>query len=78
MSNRLHVEILGFTFNEFGVYFKISSTTVGNFPAVLNFNRLFLKFNWFICNQLPILPDSTHSRLLLLTLSTLKFKLFFF
>ena len=30
---------------------------VGNFPAVLNFNRLFLKLNRFICNQLPVLPD---------------------
>ena len=28
-----------------------------NFPAVLNFNRLFLKPNQFICNQLPVLPD---------------------
>ena len=25
---------------------------MGNFPAVLNFNRLFLKLNRFICNQL--------------------------
>ena len=29
---------------------------VGNFPAVFNFNRLFLKFNRFICNPLPVLP----------------------
>ena len=27
-----------------------SSTMIGNFPAVLNFDRLFLKPNWFICN----------------------------
>ena len=30
---------------------------VGNFPAVFNFNRLFLKLNRFICDQLPVLPD---------------------
>ena len=29
---------------------------ISNFPAVLNFNRLFLKLNQFICNQLPVLP----------------------
>ena len=29
----------------------------GNFPAVVNFKRLFLKLNRFICNQLPVLPD---------------------
>ena len=26
---------------------------IGNFPSVLNFNRLFLKLNRFICNLLP-------------------------
>ena len=30
---------------------------IGSFPAILNFNRLFLKLNRFICNYLPILPD---------------------
>jgi len=30
---------------------------ISNFPAVLNFNRLFLKRNRFICKWLPILPD---------------------
>ena len=30
---------------------------VGNFPAVLNINWLFLKLNRFICNELPVLPD---------------------
>jgi len=30
---------------------------VGNFPAVLNFNRLFLELKRFIYNQLPVLPD---------------------
>ena len=29
---------------------------VGNFPAVLNFNRLFLKFNQFICNNCRFSP----------------------
>ena len=35
---------------------------IGNFPAVLNFNQLFLKLNRFICNQLPVLPDHCCSR----------------
>ena len=30
---------------------------IGNFPAVLNFDRLFLKLYRFICNQLPVLRD---------------------
>ena len=30
---------------------------IGDFPAVLNFNRLYLKLNRFICTQLPVLPD---------------------
>ena len=30
---------------------------IGNFPAVLNFNRLFLELNRFICNYLPVLSD---------------------
>ena len=30
---------------------------LGHFPAVLNFNRLFLKLIRFVCNQLPVLPD---------------------
>jgi hypothetical protein len=34
-----------------------SSKVIGNFLEVLNFNRLFLKLNRFICNYLPILPD---------------------
>ena len=29
---------------------------IGNFPAILTFNRLFLKLHQFICNQLPVLP----------------------
>ena len=51
-----------FTFSDFvyyiGVYFINSSKMIGNFPAVLlSFDRLFLKLYWFICNQLPVLPD---------------------
>ena len=30
---------------------------IGNFPAVFNFNRLFLKLNKFVCNKLPVLAD---------------------
>ena len=30
---------------------------IGDFPAVLNFNWLFLKLHWFICNWLPVLLD---------------------
>ena len=30
---------------------------IGNFPTVLNFNRLFLKLNRYACNWLPVLPD---------------------
>ena len=29
---------------------------VGSFPEGLNINRLFLKLNWFICNQFLVLP----------------------
>ena len=29
---------------------------IGNLPALLNFNRLFLKLNRFIHNELPVLP----------------------
>ena len=32
------------------VYSINSSKMVGNFPALFNFNRLFLKLNRFICN----------------------------
>ena len=28
-----------------------------NFPVVLDFDRLFLKLNRFICNYLRVLPD---------------------
>ena len=30
---------------------------MGKFPNVLNFNRLFLKLNRFICNLPPVLPE---------------------
>jgi hypothetical protein len=30
---------------------------IGNFLAVLNFNRSFLKLNRFACNLLSVLPD---------------------
>jgi hypothetical protein len=30
---------------------------IGKFPAVLNFNQLFLKLNRFICNIVPVVPD---------------------
>ena len=50
-SNRLHVDIFRFCFHSFEVYSSIdSSKTIGNSPEVSNFNRLFLKLNWFICN----------------------------
>ena len=38
------------------VYSQNSSKTMGNFPEVLNFNSLFLKLNWFICNYQVVLP----------------------
>ena len=41
-----------------------SSKTIGNFPAVLNFNWPFLELNRFICNQLPILPNHRSHRFL--------------
>ena len=43
--------------HKIGVFSVDSSKLIGNFPADLNFNRLFLKLNWFICNQLPVLPN---------------------
>ena len=61
--NRLHVDILRvtrYTLHVFlywiGVYSINSSKMTGNFPAVSNTNRLFLKLNRFICNQPPVLP----------------------
>ena len=48
-SIRLHVHILRFSYIKIGVYSIDSSKMMGNFPAVLNFDRLFLKLNRFIC-----------------------------
>ena len=56
-SNRLHVDILQVSFITLGISSKNSYKMIGNFPAVVNFNRLFLKLNRFICNKLPVLPD---------------------
>jgi hypothetical protein len=49
-SNRLHVDILRYSFVEFKVYSINSYKMIGKFPAVLNFNQLFLKLNRLICN----------------------------
>ena len=57
-SNRLHVDILRFSFIKLARVYSInSSKIIGNFHAVLNFNRSFLKLNRFNCNSLPVLPD---------------------
>ena len=39
-----------------------SSKMIGNIPAALNFDRLFLKFNRFICNQRSVLPIHCNNR----------------
>ena len=49
-SNRHHVEIFRFLIDWFRYILQISSKMMGNFPEVLNFNRLFLKVNRFVCN----------------------------
>ena len=49
-SNRLHVDIFRVCVHSCEVYFIDSSKIIGNSPEVSNFNRLFLKLNWFICN----------------------------
>ena len=50
-SNRLHVVVIFPVFLYwFELYSTDSSTTIGDFPEVLNFDRLFLNLNWFICN----------------------------
>ena len=41
----------------FKVYSIDSPKIIGNFPEVLNLDRLFLKLNWFICNKPPVLPE---------------------
>ena len=49
-SNWLHVDIFQFCFHSFEVYSIDSFKKIGKFPEVLNFNRLCLKLNRFICN----------------------------
>ena len=56
-SNWLHADILRFSFIKLGISSIYSSKLIGNLPAVLDFNWLFLQLNRFICNQLPVLPD---------------------
>ena len=46
-SNRLPLDILQFSFIKYPID---SSIMIGNFLAVLKFNRLFLKLNRLICN----------------------------
>ena len=48
-SNRLHVDIFRF-FQEFEVCSINSSKMIGKFPEVLNFKRLFLEVDRFVCN----------------------------
>ena len=58
MPNGQHITGCMLTSSGFrGVYSINSSKTTGNFPALLNFNRLFLKPNRFIYNKLLVLPD---------------------
>ena len=46
----------GFVCEIGGVIFQILFTMIGDFLAVLNFNRLYFKLNQFIWNKLPVLP----------------------
>ena len=41
----------------------------GKFPAILNFNWLFLKLNRFICNWLPVLQRVTDRSCLLFAIN---------
>ena len=43
----------GFPVLKWGIFYKF----LWFFSAVINFSRLFLKLNRFICNQLPVLHD---------------------
>jgi hypothetical protein len=49
-SNGLHAVIYWSFFIEFEADFMNSSQMIGDFPAVLNFNRLLFKLSLFICN----------------------------
>jgi hypothetical protein len=49
-SNHLHVDIFQNFLSWIGVHSLNSSQMIGNCPEVLNFNMIFLKLNWFVCN----------------------------
>ena len=49
-SSRFHVDIFRFCFHSFEAYSIDSSKMIGNSHEFSNFNWLFLKLNWFICN----------------------------
>ena len=49
-SNQLHVHVFGILFMDLRYNSLDSSKTIDDFPEVLNFNQLFLKLKWFICN----------------------------
>ena len=53
-SNRLHVLFFGYFF--INLKYTHSSETTANTSEVLNFNQLFLKLNWPICNQWLVRP----------------------
>jgi hypothetical protein len=42
---------------EDGMLYLLSHATIFVPVQVSNFNRLFLKLNHFICNELPVLPE---------------------
>ena len=57
-SNQLHVDILRFSFMQLRYMLQIPL----NWPVIFlqsssDFNRLFLKLNWFICNSPPVPLD---------------------
>ena len=45
-SNWLHVEFVQFCLDQFEVYSTYSSKMIGNFPKLLNSNRLYFKLDW--------------------------------
>ena len=57
-SEFLQVQPVGYMLTTYGCLIKLgyillyiySSKLIGHFPAVLNFNQLFLKLHQFICN----------------------------
>ena len=48
--NQLHVDIFSVFLYCNQDYSMNYSKWIGNFPKVLNFNKLFLKLNQFLCN----------------------------